>query len=77
VWLLPAVRNPGFVLMEPNVPVLVGVIKPRVGSDGMLAAEATLPHAGGLRDFELLITLEPSTSTRTSGRYVLEGPIAF
>jgi hypothetical protein len=77
VWLLPAVRNPSFVLMQPNVPVLVGVIKPRVGSGGRLEAEGTLPHAGGLRDFELLITLEPSMSTRTLGRYVLEGPIAF
>ena len=77
VWLFPAVRNPAFVLMQPNVPILVGVIKPPVGSRGMLAAKSVLPHARGLRDFELLITLEPSTSTKTLGRYVLEGSIAF
>jgi hypothetical protein len=75
VWLLPVVHTPSGTY-QPHGPELVGLISPSVGRDGKLAAEGLLPQdASG--NSEILITLEPTGSTKTPGRAVLHGPIAF
>ena len=60
----------------PKGPRLVGVIRPSVGPDGQLAAEAPLP-AGAARYFLLLITRETGAPTARPGPTVLEGFMAF
>ena len=75
VWLLPVVHTPSGTY-QPHGPELVGLISPSVGRDGKLAAEGLLPQdASG--NSEILITLEPTGSTKTPGRAVLHGPISF
>jgi hypothetical protein len=78
VWLRPAVQTTSGVyrLIRSEPPEFVGLINPSVAGDGRLAAEGLLPQdANG--DYEVLITLEPNPSAKTTGRTVLQGDIAF
>ena len=75
VWLVPVVHTPSG-SYQPHGPELVGLISPSVGRDGKLAAEALLPQDASSSS-EILITLQPTRSTKAPGRTVLHGPIVL
>ncbi len=75
VWLVPVVHTPSG-SYQPHGPELVGLISPSVGRDGKVAAEALLPQDASSSS-EILITLQPTRSTKAPGRTVLHGPIAL
>ncbi len=59
-------------LLPSQPPVVLGVIKPAVGPDGMLAAEGLVPPSLTIGPYRFLITVQPP-SLKAPGRPVLAG----
>ncbi len=77
-WIQPelTVLSGGYELAPHSRAKLVGVIQPAVGTSGGLAAEGLLPPVM-VSAYRLTITVQPSSSTTTPGKTVLEGHVTL